>query len=81
MKAHGGVEVQHYSFCNLLSVCALPVLPIAKTWHSLRRRLGGLQGHSGRVQYRKSRLHDFKPQTVQPIVSFCTGYTLLAYVQ
>ena len=29
----------------------------------------------------KSRLQDFKPQTVQPIVSFCTGYTILAYVQ
>jgi len=30
---------------------------------------------------RKSCLHDFKPQTVQPIASFCTGYTIKAYVQ
>ena len=45
-----GVEVQHYSFCNLLSTCALPVLPTRITWHSLRRRLGELQGRSGWVQ-------------------------------
>jgi len=50
MKAHRGVEAQHYCFCNLLSAYALPVLPTGKTWQSLCRRLGGLQSHSGRVQ-------------------------------
>jgi len=78
-KGTWGVEVQHYSFCNLLSTCALPVLPTGITQHSLRRRLGGLLGQSGWVQ--KILPPWFQPQTVQPIVSFCTGYTILAYVQ
>jgi hypothetical protein len=47
----------------------------AKTQYSLHRRLGGLQGRSGRVR-KISPLPGFDPQTVQPVASRYTYWVI-----
>jgi len=54
-------------------------LPLGKTWYPLYRRLGGLQGPSGRVQKILS-LPGLDPWTVQPVASHYTDYTIAAQI-
>jgi hypothetical protein len=57
---------------------ALAALPPGKTWYPLYRRLGGPQGQSGEVWKILPQLR-FEPQTIQPVASHCTYYTILAH--
>jgi hypothetical protein len=50
---------------------ALSTLPPGKTWYSLCRRLGGLQGWSRQVR-KISPPPGFDPQSAQPVVSHYT---------
>jgi hypothetical protein len=50
-------------------------LPTRKTQYPLYRRLGGLQGRSGRMR-KISLPPGFDPRTVQPVASRCTDYTI-----
>jgi hypothetical protein len=57
--------------------CHAPaVLPLGMTWYPLDRRLGGSQGQPGQVGI-ISLPPGFNPQTVQPVASHYTNYTLL----
>jgi len=57
--------------------CLAP-LSQGKTWHPLCRRLGVPQGHSGWVR-KMFPPPGFDPQTVQPMLSCCTGYAIPSY--
>jgi hypothetical protein len=62
MKAYGGVEVWLHSFFDLgtrwrrvIDLTLLPLYPQGKSpWYPLDRRLGGLQGRSGRCGEEKN---------------------------
>ena len=59
--------------------CHAPAaLPPGITPHPLYRRLGGPHGRSARVE-EISPPPEFDPQTVQPVVSRYTDYTLPAH--
>jgi len=53
-------------------------LPPGKTRYPLYRRLGGLQGQSGRVR-KISPPTKFDLRTVQPVASRCTDWAILAH--
>jgi len=55
------------------------VLLPGKTRYPLYRRLGGLQGQSGRVR-KISPSPGFDPRTVQPIASRYTNYAIPAHI-
>jgi hypothetical protein len=55
---------------------ATAALPPGKTRYPLYRRLGGLQGRSGRV-WKISTLLGFDPRTAQPVASHYTEYAIL----
>ena len=63
-----GVGVQHH---------APAALHPGKTRYPLYRRLGGLQGRSGRVQ-KMSPPPGFDPRTVQPVASRYTDWAIPA---
>jgi len=56
---------------------AAAALALGKTRHPSCRRLGQPQGQSGWVR-KISPPPEFDPQTVQPIASHCTNYTIPA---
>ena len=64
-----GVDGQHH---------ASAALPPGKTQYTLYRRLNGPQGWSGQLQKILPPL-GFDPWTVQPEVSCCTDYAVLAH--
>ena len=53
--------------------------PGKETWYSLCRRLGGLQGRSGRLR-KISPPPGFDPRTVQPVASRYTDWAIPAYI-
>ena len=56
----------------VISSTPRPILPPRKTRYPLYRRLGGLQGRSGRAE--NLDLPGFDPRTVQPVVSRYTDW-------
>jgi hypothetical protein len=58
---------------------ASAALPLGKTWYSLYKRKGGLQGQSGRV-WKISPPPGFDPRTVRLVASRYTDWTIPAHI-
>jgi hypothetical protein len=58
---------------------ALAALPPEITQYPLYRRLGGLQGQSGRVR-KISPPPGFDPWTIQPVARHYTNYAMLTHM-
>jgi hypothetical protein len=58
---------------------ALAAVPLGKTRYPLYKRLGGSQSQSGQVR-KISPPPGFDPQTVQPVASRYTNYTIQALI-